>query len=235
MSWRERAARRHRESFARPEEPLRKWLGNSRALCATQSGTCSARSPAVSSYPVQTGCGGTVVWGSRGVPSRAECSRVEQSQIAWPVVAVSWDDSKGANPKRTRVQDPYGFGVAACGRRGDHILDAEHAREALRCDAVGHQGGHPAVRHTIDVERAEIDAPVERIAGGAAEVHAVRHASESPRAAAAVILLQRAPFIQGATRAPCQIRSARQSGHGRSLRVPGLHRQPGDLFVRQHR
>ena len=112
----------------------------------------------------------------RRVEPGAERRRVGQPQDAGLGAGVSRHDPQAPDARRARAQDPDRSGVAADGGGDGEIVDAERAGHVLRRDAVGHQHGEAATGRALDVEGTEVDEAVERIGGGAGDVHAVGHA-----------------------------------------------------------
>ena len=89
-----------------------------------------------------------------------------------------WNNAKTADANRPWAEYPDGIRVATHGRRDRNIAGggAEYACDPIRCDAVGHQGGDPALARELGIQRTELDEPIKGVSGGGAQVDPVWHA-----------------------------------------------------------
>ena len=113
----------------------------------------------------------------RRVQPGAERRSVDQSEGARFGFGVSRNDREASDANRAWAEDPNGSVVAPRGRGHRDIVDvnAERARDLFRSDAVGHQGRDPAPARALDINRAELDEPIERMVGDVVQVYAIRH------------------------------------------------------------
>jgi hypothetical protein len=111
----------------------------------------------------------------RRVQASAERWGIDQPQRVRLPLHVRRQDAKRPDADLARAQHPHRSRVASDGRRHGEVVDAEHARDLVRRDAVGHQRGQPAAVHALDVERAELDEAVEGLVPRVGEVDSIRH------------------------------------------------------------
>ena len=111
----------------------------------------------------------------RRVQPGAECRRVEQPECTRRCVEVRRNNLQASDANRARAQDPHRSRIACDGRGDRNPVDRQCGGDLLRRDAVRHQRRQPAIWRGLDVERAQLDQPIEGIVGRIAQVYAVGH------------------------------------------------------------